>query len=56
MTYDSKTMTKNICKSVRINGDKLKLLEKNGQTLQQLVDWAVDQKISVQTTIKLKKK
>jgi len=57
--YDSNftgnSMKKNVCKSVRINSEKMKLLEKHGMTLQQLVDWAIDQKIKEETKLVFKK-
>ena len=49
-------MNKNTVKTVRVNDKILKLLEAEGWTVQKLFDWAVDQKVKVETTIKLKGK
>jgi hypothetical protein len=48
-------MIKDKVSTVRVNSDVQKLLEKNGWTIQQLLDWAIDQKIQVETKLKVKK-
>lgn len=47
-------MNKNTVKSVRVNDKVLRLLEKNGWTAQKLFDWAISQKVKVETKIKVK--
>jgi len=47
-------MKKDKIKSVRVNGDILKLLEKQNWTAQKLFDWAIAQKVSIKTKIKVK--
>lgn len=48
-------MIKDKVSTVRVNSEIQKLLEKNGWTIQRLLDWAVDQKIKVETKLKVKK-
>lgn len=48
-------MNKNTVKSVRVNDKILKLLERKGWTAQKLFDWAISQKVQVQTKIKVKR-
>jgi hypothetical protein len=47
-------MNKNTVKSVRVNDKILKLLERKGWTAQKLFDWAISQKVKVETKIKVK--
>lgn len=47
-------MKKNRVKSVRVNDQVLKLLERKGWTAQKLFDWAISQKVKVETKIKVK--
>jgi len=48
-------MNKNKVKSVRVNDKILKMLERKGWTAQKLFDWAISQKVSVETKIKVKR-
>lgn len=48
-------MNKNTVKSVRVNDKILKVLERKGWTAQKLFDWAISQKVQVQTKIKVKR-
>lgn len=51
----AKTMNKNTVKSIRVNDKLMKLLERKGWTAQKLFDWAISQKVEVETKIKVKK-
>lgn len=49
-------MNKDKVKTIRVNGEILKTLERDGWSVQKLFDWAVNQKVKIETTIKLKGK
>ena len=47
-------MKKDVAKGVRVNGEVMKALEKEGWTAQKLIDWAIDRKVRIKTTIEVK--
>ena len=47
-------LPKNKRDSVRINKDIDTALRKEGESVQKLLDWAVDQRVKVKTDIKIK--
>lgn len=49
-------MKKNVVKTIRVNDKLLRLLEKNGYTVQQLFDEAIAKKVTIKTKIEFKAK
>lgn len=48
-------MRKNVVKTIRVNDQVLRLLERNGYTVQELVDEAIAKKVKIKTKIEFKK-
>lgn len=48
-------MKKDLVKTVRINSEILKVLQREGWTVQKLLDDAINKKVKVRTTVEVKK-
>jgi len=48
-------MKKDLSKNIRINSDILKALDKSGWSVQSLLDWAIDQKLKIETKVTVKR-